>query len=274
VGDQQAALFGQRCFAPGQAKLTLGTGAFLWCQAGADQPAHPPDGVVASCAWQLGSQASFGLEGFVPNAGSVVPWLRGLGVLGADSWPNISDTALRRAAGAGTGGLWCVPAVFGLGTPGWGGVAGADVVGLAATSTAADISEAALLGVAHQVADAVDAVGDALPEPLTDVRVDGGMATNRSLVQAISDLCGATLARPRSGEATALGAGALAGLGVGVWDIRAAGQVLSEASGQAVVFSPRLPAADRTAVREAWRHVRDRAVAGWHAADRSALASS
>jgi glycerol kinase len=274
VGDQQAALFGQRCFEPGQAKLTLGTGAFLWCQAGTDRPAHPPDGVVASCAWQLGSQAFFGLEGFVPNAGSIVPWLRGLGVLGADSWPSVGDTALRRAARAGTGGLWCVPAVFGLGTPAWGGVAGADVVGLAATSTAADISEAALLGVAHQVADAVDAVSNALPGPLADVRVDGGMAANHSLLQAISDLCGATLARPRSREATALGVGALAGLGVGVWDIPAASQVLSSATGQAVVFRPRLPADDRAAVRQAWRQVRDRAVAGWRAAGWPARASS
>jgi glycerol kinase len=274
VGDQQAALFGQRCFDPGQAKLTLGTGAFLWCQAGHGLPEHPPDGVVASCAWQVGGQAFFGLEGFVPNAGSVVPWLRGLGVLGADTWPSVSDGALGRAARAGTSGLWCVPAIFGLGTPAWAGTAGADIVGLAATSTAADVSEAAVLGVAHQVADAVDAVAVALPEPLTTIRVDGGMARNDSLLQAIADLCGATLERPSSGEATALGVGALAGVGAGVWDAAAVGDLLRGAAGQAVMLRPCLPTSDRTAVRQAWRQVRDRAVAGWHPASQPGQASS
>jgi len=263
VGDQQAALFGQRCFDPGQAKLTLGTGAFLWCQAGQDQPACPSDGVVASCAWQIDGKAWYGLEGFVPNAGSVMPWLRSLGVLRDGAWPSVGDTALTRSARAGVSGLWCVPAVYGLGTPAWSGPTSADITGLTATSTAADVAEAALLGVAHQVADAIDAVGASLPTPLTAIRADGGMASNDSLLQAIADLCGATLERPSFTEATALGVGAMAGLGAAAWDTAAVAGLLSRAAGESATVAPRLSADDRAAVRRSWRHVRDRAVSGW-----------
>jgi len=263
VGDQQAALFGQRCFDPGQAKLTLGTGAFLWCQAAGQLPARPPDGVVASCAWQIDGTACYGLEGFVPNAGSVMPWLRSLGVLREGAWPSVADTALTRAAHAGTSGVWCVPAVYGLGTPAWSGPAGADIIGLTATSTAADVGEAALLGIAHQVTDAIDAVGAALPEPLTVIRVDGGMARNDSLLQAIADLCCAVLERPSFAEATALGAGALAGLGAATWDLPAVVGLLSSAVGETAIVEPRLAASERASVRRSWRHIRDRAVSGW-----------
>jgi glycerol kinase len=266
AGDQQAALFGQRCWEAGEAKLTLGTGAFLWCQAGPLPPAVTPAGVVASCAWQLGTEAAFAFEGFVPNAGSVTPWLRGLGVLGPQAWPAIGDTALARTAAAGTGGLWCVPALYGLGTPAWAGNAAADITGLTATSAAADIGEAALLGVAQQVADAVEAVGDGLARPLTTIRLDGGMSRNDSLLQALADLSGATLERASTAEATALGVGGLAGIGAGAWDSTALTDLLAAATGPRVVIEPRLPAAERAMVRQAWRQVRDRALAGWAAA--------
>ena len=213
----------------------------------------------------MDDQAAFALEGFVPTAGSVTPWLRWLGVLGNDAWPTVRATALARAARAGTGGLWCVPALYGLGTPEWTGTAAADISGLTASSTAADISEAALIGVAHQVSDAVDAVRAGLPEPLTTIRVDGGMSTNDSLLQALADLSGARLERARTAEATALGAGALAGVGAGVWDRASLGDLLAAAAGPAAVIEPQLPAGDRVAVRRAWREVRDHAVAGWAA---------
>ncbi len=268
AGDQQAALFGQRCWETGQAKLTLGTGAFLWCQAGPVPPAQQPDGVVSTCAWQLNDEAAFALEGFVPTAGSVTPWLRRLGALGNDAWPAIRATALARAARAGRGGLWCIPALYGLGTPEWTGTAAADISGLTASSTAADISElqAALIGVAHQVSDAVDAaVRAGLPEALTTIHVDGGMSANDSLLQALADLSGSRLERGRTAEATALGAGALAGLGAGVWDRASLDDLLAAAAGPATVIEPQLPAGDRVAVRGTWREVRDRAVAGWTA---------
>ena len=102
VGDQQAALFGQRCWTEGMAKLTLGTGAFLWCNSGQVPPESVPAGVVSTCAWQVGEATTYALEGFVPNAGAITTWLRQLGVLGAAEWPRIRPGALAgRAAGRG-----------------------------------------------------------------------------------------------------------------------------------------------------------------------------
>jgi len=258
LGDQPAALFGQRCWTAGTAKLTLGTGAFLWCHAGASPPAEVPPGVVASCAWQLDSGTAYALEGFVPNAGSVVDWLRQLGALPAGRWPDI------RAGAAAGGGAWCVPALFGLGTPRWGAGPRADIIGLTAASTGADIAEAALLGVVHQIADAVDAVRGGLAAPLELVRVDGGLGRNDSVLQAIADLAGIALERPAVTEATALGAGALAGLGTGLWDLAALGRLPFDAGRR---VTPALPEAARARARRAWEGVLSRSLASWRQAD-------
>lgn len=262
AGDQQAGLFGQRCWRPGMAKLTLGTGAFLWCHAGERPPAAPPDGVVASCAWQLGAERAYALEGFVPNAGGVTTWLRRLGVLGPDAWPVIRPGALGGAAGAGRtgGGVWCVPALFGLGTPSWHPAALAEIGGLTADSTGEDIAEAALLGVAHQIADAIEAVGSGLSQPLELLRVDGGLGRNDSVVQAIADLSGVTLDRPAQSEATALGAGAMAGIGAGLWDLEELSGLPFETGAR---ISPALPASGRKAAREAWRDSLSAALRRW-----------
>jgi glycerol kinase len=265
IGDQQGALFGQRCWTEGLAKLTLGTGAFFWCHAGPSPPAMVPPGVVSSCAWQLADETAYALEGFVPNAGGVVAWLRQLGVLAGREWPGIRAGA---AAGGGGGhgsaaGLWCVPALFGLGTPRWGSAARADIIGLDAASTGADIAEAAMLGVVHQIADAVDAVRGGLAGPVELVRVDGGLGRNDSVLQAIADLAGIALERPAVTEATALGAGALAGLGAGLWDRPALGRLPFDAGGR---VTPALPGAARAKARSAWQAVLSRSLAGWQAA--------
>jgi glycerol kinase len=260
IGDQPGALFGQRCWAEGTAKLTLGTGAFFWCHAGASPAASVPPGVVSSCAWQLDTGTAYALEGFVPNAGGVVTWLRQLGVLADGAWPEIRGGA---AAGDAAGGLWCVPALFGLGTPGWDPAARADITGLNAASTAADIAEAALLGVVHQIADAVDAVRGGLAGPLELVRVDGGLGRNDSVLRAIADLAGIALERPAVTEATALGAGALAGLGTGRWDLAGLARLPFDAGRQVV---PGLAEADRARARYRWKAVLSRSLAGWQAA--------
>lgn len=272
IGDQQAALFGQRCWREGLAKLTLGTGAFLWCHAGPVPPADVPAGVVSSCAWRLdergrAGESAYALEGFVPNAGGITTWLRQLGVLAEGRWPVIRDGALAEAArlaaaDPGTArGTWCVPAIFGLGTPRWGSAPRADIMGLTAGSEAADVAEAALLGVAHQVADAIEAVGAGISGPLAAIRVDGGMSRNDSLLQAIADLTGTVLERPASAgladEVTALGAGMLAGLGTGLWDL-AALEAIPWAAGEPV--RPALSPDARSAVRQAWQAVLDRSV--------------
>jgi glycerol kinase len=270
VGDQQAALYGQRCWSEGMAKLTLGTGAFLWCHAGPAPPARVPAGVVASCAWQLeggragrggrpGQQTAYALEGFVPNAGGITTWLRQLGILTDGGWPVIRDGAISDAARRGpAGGMWCVPALFGLGTPRWDAAPRADLTGLSAATTAADVAEAALLGVAYQIADAIDAVGQGIAGSLRTVRVDGGMSRNDSLLQAIADLTGTTLERPVADEVTALGAGALAGLGTGLWDL---GELEGIPFETGDVIRPALPAGDRAAARRAWQAVLARSLA-------------
>jgi glycerol kinase len=279
VGDQQAALFGQRCWRAGMAKLTLGTGAFLWCHAGSRPPQRVPEGVVSSCAWQVGragraragragagragagraGDTAFALEGFVPNAGGVTTWLRRMGVLAQAEWPVIRDGAIGDAARRGPArGTWCVPALFGLGTPRWGSASRADIVGLTADASPADVAEAALLGVAHQVADAIDAVGCGIGGGLAAIRVDGGMSRNESLLHAIADLTGVTLERPAAAEITALGAGALAGIGTGLWDRAALGRLPFEAD---AAIAPALDTGTRAAARQAWQTVLARSLA-------------
>jgi glycerol kinase len=263
IGDQQAALFGQRCWSAGMAKLTLGTGAFLWCHAGPVPPAAVPPGVVASCAWQTSDANAYSFEGFVPNCGGVVTWLRGLGAVPEDRWPEIRDGAGRGGDGDPAAGLWCVPALFGLGTPHWGTAARADVLGLGPGSTGADLAEAALLGVVHQVADAIDAVRGGLAGPLEVIRVDGGMARNGSVLRAVADLAGVTLERTGVTEVTALGAGALAGLGAGLWDPAGLAALPFDAGER---ISPALGEADRASARAAWHEVLDAALARWEVA--------
>ena len=248
VGDQQAALFGQRCWREGMAKLTMGTGAFLWCNAGHTPPAAPPDGVVSACAWRVGGASTYALEGFVPNAGAVTDWLRGLGVLGPGQWPTIRP-------GAATGAIpspWCVPALFGLGTPRWTPLAIAEIGGLTADSTGQDVAEAALIGVAHQIADAIEALRSGLNVPLDTLRVDGGLGRNDSLLQAVADLSGLRLTRTARTEVTALGAGALAGLGTGHWD-HAALEAMPFLTDRAV--SPEVAEDAARAARDTWRRV-------------------
>jgi glycerol kinase len=229
---------------------------------------------VSSCAWQLDSGTGYALEGFVPNAGGVVSWLRQLGVVADGEWPGIRAGTVRRGAMPGEAGadppghdpagqLWCVPALFGLGTPRWGSAARADIIGLDAASTAADIAEAAMLGVVHQIADAVGAVRGGLAGPLELVRVDGGLGRNDSVLQAIADLAGIALERPAVTEATALGAGALAGLGAGLWDLAELGRLPFDAGSR---VTPALPEAARAAARSAWQAVLSRSLAGWQAA--------
>src|SRR5258707_13989107 len=124
VGDQQAALFGHRCEREGMTKLTLGTGAFLWCNAGARPPEAAPLGVVSTCAWQIGETITYALEGFVPNSGSVTIWLRRLGALGARAWPVVRPGALPRGASTAA---WCVAAAVGPRAPGWAPLAAAGI---------------------------------------------------------------------------------------------------------------------------------------------------
>jgi glycerol kinase len=257
AGDQQASLFGHRCWRQGEAKLTLGTGGFLWSNAGLTPPEVVPLGVVASTAWRIGGTTTCALEGFVPNAGGVTPWLRRLGAIAPDEWPVLRSSTLAGVPGP----LWCIPAIYGLGTPNWDSVARADIIGLTADSTGKDLAGAALLGVAHQVVDALEAVlGGTPPAEAGPIRLDGGLADNDSVAQAIADLSGRLLERPARREMTSLGVAALAAIGSELLDLPAVAAFPFPIDRR---FSPSLSPAGREAHRAAWREVLDSARRRW-----------
>jgi glycerol kinase len=204
AGDQQASLFGLRCFEPGSAKVTLGTGAFVLAQAGAERP-RPPQGILASTAWRRGGETSYALEGFIPTAGAAVDWFARLGALPAG---RELDGLLRESRP----GVVCVPALQGLGSPTWDAGARGAVLGLSLGTTRADLARGVVDGVLHQVADAVDAIAT-----LTTLRVDGGLSRSGWIVQRLADLAGVRVERTARPDSTALGAATLAGLAAGVW---------------------------------------------------------
>jgi glycerol kinase len=205
VGDQQASLFGLRCWAPGSAKVTLGTGAFVLANAGESPPALP-DGILASCAWRRAGVTTLALEGFIPAAGAATDWFARIGALptGAEL-----DALLATAQP----GPICVPAFQGTGSPTWDAGASAAILGLRLGTTRADLARAVVDGVLHQVADAIDAIG----APRT-VRVDGGLSRSDWILQRLADLTGIAVERTTRADSTALGAAILAGLAAGVWD--------------------------------------------------------
>ncbi len=240
AGDQQASLFGLRCWEPGAAKVTLGTGAFVLAQAGDTAP-RPPDGILASCAWRRDATTSYALEGFIPTAGAAVDWFTRTGALPAG--PDLD--ALAREAGSG--GVVCVPAFQGSGSPTWDAGARAAVLGLGLGTTRADLARAVLDGVLHQVADAVEAVA------LDALWVDGGLSRSDWIVQRLADLSGLRVRRTARSDSTALGAATLAGLAARVWDRP---EALPEIPLD-LVAEPQLAPSLRTLERERWVEARE-----------------
>jgi len=212
AGDQQAALFGQRCVRPGLTKNTYGTGCFMLQNTG--RRAVPSSNrLVTTIAWRLGDATEYALEGSVFVGGAVVQWLRdGLGLIRRSE----EVEALARSV-SDNGGVYFVPAFVGLGAPHWDSYARGSMFGLTRGTTAGHLARAALESIAYQVADLLDAMrldsGDAVQE----LRVDGGAAANDSLMQFQSDILGVPVVRPAVTETTALGAAYLAGLAVGFW---------------------------------------------------------
>lgn len=212
AGDQQAATFGQACFAPGQAKSTYGTGAFLVLNTG-DTPVPSHHRLLTTVAWKLGDEVRYALEGSIFMAGAIVQWLRdGLGVIRRSE-----DVEALATSVPDTGDVVLVPAFAGLGAPHWDPYARGTIVGMTRGTTAAHIARAALESIAFQVADVIDAMAADAPAPLTELRVDGGAARNDLLMQEQADVLGVPVVRPSVTETTALGAAYLAGLATGVW---------------------------------------------------------
>ncbi|HJV91140.1 MAG TPA: glycerol kinase GlpK [Holophagaceae bacterium] len=212
AGDQQAALFGQGCHRPGQAKLTYGTGSFVLLNTGSQRVASTR-GLLTTVAWRLGGASTFALEGGAFVAGALVQWLRdGLGIIESSA----DVEALARSV-PDAGGVTVVPALAGLGAPHWRPEARGLIHGITRGTTSAHLARAALEGIAHAQADILEAMAEELGGPLTELRVDGGAAANDLLMQLQADLLGIPLLRPKLLETTALGAALLAGLGVGLF---------------------------------------------------------
>jgi glycerol kinase len=212
AGDQQAALFGQACFEPGQAKCTYGTGAFVVLDTGS-KIVPSSHGLLTSVAWQLGEETTYCLEGSAFMAGAVVQWLRDqLGIIGSAS--EIEELA---RSVSDSGGVVMVPGHAGLGAPHWRPEARGLIRGITRGTGRGHLARAALEGIALQIADLVEAMAADFGAPVEVLRVDGGAASNDLLMQMQADLLGIAIERPTMLEATALGAISLAGLGVGMW---------------------------------------------------------
>jgi glycerol kinase len=212
AGDQQAALFGQCCHAPGMAKNTYGTGCFLLMHTGAG-PAHSKNRLLATVAWRIGERTEFAEEGSIFIGGAVVQWLRdGLGLIRSAGEVEELAASVRDSAG-----VHFVPAFTGLGAPHWDAHARGLISGLTRGSTGAHIARAALESMAFQTTDVLRAMERDAAIKVAQLRVDGGAARNNLLMQFQADMLGVPVVRPRNTETTALGAAFLAGLAVGYW---------------------------------------------------------
>ena len=212
IGDQPAALFGQGCFHPGEAKNTYGTGCFTLMNVGREA-VRSRAGLVTSVGWSVGGETSYALEGSVFNAGSTIQWLRDELKL-IDSAPECDRLA---ESVPDSGGVVIVPAFTGLGAPYWDMYARGTILGLTRGSTRAHIARAVLDAISLQVTDLVRAMNADAPCPITTLRVDGGASVSDILMQIQADLLGIPVDRPAQVETTAFGAAALAGLAAGVW---------------------------------------------------------
>jgi glycerol kinase len=245
AGDQQAALFGQCGFAPGEAKCTYGTGAFFLQHVG-PRPSLSRHRLLTTLAAGGAGPPEYALEGSVFVAGAAVQWLRdGLRVL--ESAPAIEELAARSDPREE---VLFVPGFVGLGAPHWVPEARGVLFGLTRGTTAADLGRATLEGVAFQVADLVEAAAADSGAPLRSLRVDGGMARNAWFLQCQADVLGLPVLQSPHSEATALGAAYLAGLQAGVWpDLEALRRLAADTR----AFTPRLAEEDRRRRLAQWR---------------------
>ena len=212
AGDQQAALFGQTCFAPGEAKNTYGTGCFLLMNTG-EQLCRSQNGLVSTIAVGLGGKVQYALEGSVFVGGAVIQWVR-------DELRFITearDAEYYASKVPDTGGVYLVPAFTGLGAPHWDMYARGALVGLTRGTTREHIIRAAQESIAYQVYDLVEAMEKDTGIPLSALNADGGASRDKFLMQFQADILNKPLHRPAITETTALGAAYLAGLAVGVW---------------------------------------------------------
>ncbi len=245
AGDQQSALFGQCCFAPGDVKNTYGTGCFLLMNTGSE-PVISRNGLITTIAATLSGQLQYALEGSVFTAGAAVQWLRDeLGIISSASESLEYALSVPDAAG-----VYVVPAFTGLGAPYWNQYARGMITGITRGFSKPHLVRATLESIAYQTRDICEAMENDAGVPLTGMKVDGGASANDFLMQFQSDILGTEVVRPECIETTAMGAAYLAGLAVGYWesldDVRA-----NWVTGS--VFRPEMDEARRTTLLKGWR---------------------
>jgi glycerol kinase len=247
AGDQQAALFGQACFSPGDAKNTYGTGCFLLMNTG-NSPVASGNRMLTTVAWSLDGAPTYALEGSVFMGGATIQWLRD--ELGLIRTSPESEEVARSVHDAG--GMYLVPAFAGLGAPWWDMYARGTIVGMSRGTGRAHFVRAALESIAYQSADVITAMESDAKMKLGSLRVDGGASANGFLMQFQADLLATPVIRPESVETTALGAACFAGIASGVFS------GTKEAAAKWRSGRTFLPSADAEAVRERLQ--------GWHRA--------
>jgi glycerol kinase len=252
AGDQQAALFGQCCFAPGEAKSTYGTGCFMLLNTG-ERPVASQQGLLTTIAWRFGDRTHYALEGAVFVAGAAVQWLRD----GLRAISTSADVERLMAAVPDSNGVYLVPAFVGLGAPYWDPHARGTIVGLTRDTRVEHIARAAVDAMAYQTRDVLEVMQQEAGLQLPHLKVDGGAAANALLLQFQADQLGVPVRRPVVAETTALGAAYLAGLAVGYWqgldDVRRNWALDRE-------FSPAMPADVRARGYAGWKRAVERSL--------------
>jgi len=255
AGDQQAALFGQRCTQPGLTKNTYGTGCFMLQNTGT-RAVPSSNRLVTTVAWKIGARTEYALEGSVFIGGAVVQWLRdGLGLIRKSE-----DVEALAKSVSDNGGVYFVPAFVGLGAPHWDSYARGSMFGITRGTAAGHIARAAVESIAYQVADLLDAMRGDAGAPVAELRVDGGAAANDSLMQFQSDILQVPVMRPAVTETTALGAASLAALAAGFWS----NESETRQEGKSRRFEPCMPASQARSLRERWTEAVTRSK-GWEA---------
>ncbi|HEX7665104.1 MAG TPA: FGGY-family carbohydrate kinase, partial [Polyangiaceae bacterium] len=244
AGDQQAALFGQACFAEGDAKCTYGTGAFALMNVG-KKSLRSTHGLVTTIAWKVGGEVVYALEGSAFIAGAAVQWLRdGLGLIktAADIEPLAKQVE-------SSDGCVFVPALAGLGAPYWDQDARGTITGITRGTTAAHLARATLEGIAFEVGDLLTAMTKDAAREITTLKVDGGAAKNDLLMQFQADILGVAIERPTDVESTGRGAAMLAAVGAGLAKPGDAAKLIKKDAN----FGPKMAKAEKDAHLSAWR---------------------
>jgi glycerol kinase len=252
AGDQQAALFGQMCFAEGASKNTYGTGCFMLQNVGTEA-VESANKLITTVAWQIGERAQYALEGSVFIGGAVIQWLRdSLGII-----ENSGDVEALANSVADNGGVYFVPAFAGLGAPHWNQDARGLIVGLTRGTGKAHIARAAIESICYQTAELLEAMRADSAAEIKELRVDGGASRNDSLLQFQADVLQIPVVRPQVTETTALGAAYLAGLASGFWRTK---EELAKHPQIDKKFEPRMPPEKAEELKAKWKEAVKRSI--------------